>query len=145
MELSQNTLLQGGKYRIIHTLGQGGFGITYLAEHTTLGSQVCIKEFFLKDYCNREANGNVLSIVSDNSNVDIKRYKQKFLDEARKVSQIKHTNIVGVSDLFEENGTAYFVMDYIDGESLSSLIRRVGTLDEQCAKRYVVQAASALS
>ena len=145
MELSQNTLLQGGKYRIIRTLGQGGFGITYLAEHTTLGSQVCIKEFFLKDYCNREANGNVLSIVSDNSNVDIKRYKQKFLDEARKVSQIKHTNIVGVSDLFEENGTAYFVMDYIDGESLSSRIRRVGTLDEQCAKRYVAQAASALS
>lgn len=144
MELSQNTLLQGGKYRIIRTLGQGGFGITYLAEHTTLGSQVCIKEFFLKDYCNREANGNVLSIVSDNSNVDIKRYKQKFLDEARKVSQIKHTNIVSVSDLFEENGTAYFVMDYIDGESLSSLIRRNGPLDEQSAKRYIAQAASAL-
>ena len=144
MELSNGTPLQGGKYRIIRTLGQGGFGITYLAEHTTLGAKVCIKEFFIKDYCNRGDNGIVQSVVSENSNIDINRYKRKFLEEARKVSQIKHPHIVGVSDLFEENNTAYYVMEYIDGVSLSDIVKRRRTLPEVEAVRYITQAASAL-
>ena len=144
MELRNGTPLQGGKYRIIRALGQGGFGITYLAEHTTLGAKVCIKEFFIKDYCNRGDNGIVQSVVSENSNIDINRYKRKFLEEARKVSQIKHPHIVGVSDLFEENNTAYYVMEYIDGVSLSDIVKRRRTLPEVEAVRYITQAASAL-
>ena len=144
MELRNGAPLQGGKYRIIHTLGQGGFGITYLAEHTTLGAKVCIKEFFIKDYCNRRDNGIVQSVVSENSNIDINHYKRKFLEEARKVSQIKHPHIVGVSDLFEENNTAYYVMEYIDGVSLSDIVKRRRTLPEVEAVRYITQAASAL-
>ena len=144
MELRNGAPLQGGKYRIIRTLGQGGFGITYLAEHTTLGAKVCIKEFFIKDYCNRGDNGIVQSVVSENSNIDINHYKRKFLEEARKVSQIKHPHIVGVSDLFEENNTAYYVMEYIDGVSLSDIVKRRRTLPEVEAVRYITQAASAL-
>ena len=144
MELKHGTLLQGGKYRIVRTLGQGGFGITYLAEHTTLGANVCIKEFFLKEHCNREADGSVTSVISNNSDVDIKRYKQKFLEEARKVSQIKHPHIVSVSDLFEENNTAYYVMEYIDGVTLGEIVKRRGALSEAEAVKYITEAAAAL-
>ena len=54
MKLHNGAELQGGKYRIISVLGQGGFGITYLAEQVSLGRKVAIKEFFMKDLCNRE-------------------------------------------------------------------------------------------
>lgn len=144
MELTSGTALQGGKYRIISSLGQGGFGITYLAEHTTLGAHVCIKEFFLKEFCNRSDDGSVISVVSENSRADIEGFKRKFLDEARKLYKIKHNHIVSVSDLFEENNTAYYVMDYIEGETLQSRINREGALSESDARRYICEVAEAL-
>lgn len=144
MELTSGTSLQGGKYRIISSLGQGGFGITYLAEHTTLGAHVCIKEFFIKDFCNRSDDGSVISVVSENSRADIDGFKRKFLDEARKLYKIKHNHIVSVTDLFEENNTAYYVMDYIEGETLQSRINREGALSESDARRYICEVAEAL-
>lgn len=144
MELTSGASLQGGKYRIISSLGQGGFGITYLAEHTTLGAHVCIKEFFIKDFCNRSDDGSVISVVSENSRADIDGFKRKFLDEARKLYKIKHNHIVSVTDLFEENNTAYYVMDYIEGETLQSRINREGALSESDARRYICEVAEAL-
>lgn len=144
MELTSGVSLQGGKYRIISSLGQGGFGITYLAEHTTLGAHVCIKEFFIKDFCNRSDDGSVFSVVSENSRADIDGFKRKFLDEARKLYKIKHNHIVSVTDLFEENNTAYYVMDYIEGETLQGRINREGALSESDARRYICEVAEAL-
>lgn len=110
--LQENTTLQGGKYRILRVLGQGGFGITYLAEHTLLGKQVAIKEFYMKEFCNRDGNSQV-SLGSQGSAEIVNRFRAKFLKEARSVAQFEHPNIVNVSDVFTENGTAYFVMDYL--------------------------------
>ena len=58
MELKSGTYLQGDKYRIERSLGQGGFGITYLAEHELAGRMVCIKEFFPKSFYNRDADSS---------------------------------------------------------------------------------------
>ena len=144
MELQRGTLLQGGKYRIEQTLGRGGFGVTYLATHMALGGSVCIKEFFPQELCQRAADGSAMATISERSAETIAKFKTKFLDEARKLFYIKHPNIVGVSDLFEENSTAYYVMEYIDGESLQSKVNSSGAMAEAVAREYIKQVAAAL-
>lgn len=144
MKLQPGTLLQNGKYRIEGVLGQGGFGITYLAEHTSLKSKVCIKEFYPQSLCSRNESGSVTT-VSDSTMRDYDIFKRRFLDEARKLHAIHHEHIVTVSDLFEENMTAYYVMEYIKGETLKAKIDRMGALSEEDARRYIGQVADALS
>ena len=141
--LPTNTLLQGGKYKIERVLGQGGFGITYLAVQTMLGRVVCIKEFFLKDFCTRTASGEVVNGTSASSEF-VERYRNKFIKEARIISKFDHPNIVHVLDTFTENGTAYYVMEYIEGASLDEIIRRDGAMPEDKAVGYIKQVARAL-
>ncbi len=144
MELQSGTHLQEGRYRIMRTLGRGGFGITYLAMDEKDDNMVCIKEFFLKDFCARDNGLEVISVVSESARVNVERLKAKFVEEARKLKRLKHNNIVGAYDHFEENGTAYYVMEYIDGETLKSMVDRRGALPESEALRYITHVASAL-
>lgn len=141
--LPTNTLLQGSKYKIERVLGQGGFGITYLAVQTMLGRVVCIKEFFLKDFCTRTASGEVINGMAASSEF-VERYRNKFIKEARIISKFDHPNIVHVLDTFTENGTAYYVMEYIEGASLDEIIRRDGAMPEDKAIGYIKQVARAL-
>mgnify|MGYP003294306312 FL=1 len=128
--LLDGTELQGGRYRIICTLGRGGFGITYLALQVIADRLVCIKEFFPKGYYNRAVNSCSITLAS-RSNVEMMdRYKLKFIKEARTLAQFKHPNIVRIFDIFEENDTAYYVMEYIEGASLNDLVKRGGALPE---------------
>ena len=145
MQLRQGTLLQGGKYRIERVLGQGGFGITYLAEQPMLERKVCVKEFFFKDYCERDESTSHVTISTKSNRELVERFRKKFLKEARVISKLHHDHIVQVLDIFEENGTAYYVMDYIEGESLRDMIARVGSLPEREALTYIKEVASALS
>ncbi|MGM9868326.1 MAG: SUMF1/EgtB/PvdO family nonheme iron enzyme [Sodaliphilus sp.] len=142
--LQPNTTLQSGKYRIISTLGQGGFGITYLAENTYLDERVAIKEFFYRDCCERDAHTRHITVPTAGNREMVQRFKQKFLKEARTIYKLKHPNIVGFIDIFEENDTAYYVMDYIEGESLSQLVKRRGAIPEHEALAYIRDAAEAL-
>ena len=143
--LRVNSTLQGGKYRIIEKLGQGGFGITYLAENTLLEGKVAIKEFFFKEYCDRDdATCNVMTIPAWGHREIVERSKQKFIKEAHTIFSLNHPNIVRILDVFEENGTAYYVMEYIDGESLGDMVKRRGGISEAEALGYVKDAASAL-
>lgn len=141
--LPTNTILQGGKYKIERVLGQGGFGITYLAVQTMLGRVVCIKEFFLKDFCTRTASGEVVNGMAASSEF-VERYRSKFIKEARIISRFDHPNIIHVFDTFIENGTAYYVMEYIEGASLDEIIRRGGAMPEDKAVGYIKQVARAL-
>lgn len=143
MQLPKNTLLQGGKYRIEKVLGQGGFGITYLATQELLDRKVCIKEFFFKDSCSRNAGGEVtLGTIGNKDLVD--RFLNKFIKEARTLSQLDHPNIIRILDIFKENGTAYYVMDYIEGSSLEDIVNSRGALSESEAITYIKQVANAL-
>ena len=145
MELSVNSFLQGGKYRIVRYISSGGFGCTYEAEHVLLGKRVAIKEFFVKDFCNRDEHTCQVTVGTESKKGLVEKLRKKFIDEARALSGLHHPGIVSVSDVFEENGTAYYVMDYINGCSLSDLVRREGPLNESRALGYIRQVCAALS
>lgn len=119
-QLTQGTLLHGGTYKIEKVLGQGSFGITYLAEHTNLGKKVAIKEFFMKELNSRGEDGSITG-MSDGSLSQ--NYCQKFQKEAINLSRLDHPNIVRVTDSFSENGTFYYVMDYIEGQNLNDYVK----------------------
>ena len=144
MELKQGAFLQDEKYRIIRTLGQGGFGITYLAEQVLAGRMVCIKEFFPKEYYNRTSDSRNVSLGSQGSAPMMDAYKAKFIKEAKTIARLDHPNIIHIHDVFTENNTAYYVMEYIEGESLADVVRKGGALKEEEAVEYIRIIASAI-
>jgi serine/threonine protein kinase len=144
MYLPNNTLLQGGKYRIVRFINSGGFGCTYEAEHVMLRQRVAIKEFFVKDFCNRDETTAHVTVGTQSKKGLVSKLRNKFIDEARSLFQLQHPGIVRVTDVFEENGTAYFVMDYIDGLSLNDIVKKEGPLTEQRALKYIRQVCQAL-
>ena len=143
--LSSESSLQGGRYRIVSMLGSGGFGITYLGTQTGLERNIVIKEFFMSGYCLRDEYSNLITVPTVSNVEFVKRFKDKFLKEALHIAQLKHPNIVNIIDVFEENGTAYYVMDFIEGGSLVEKVQREGSLPENVAKRYILQIADALN
>lgn len=142
--LQPGTPLQGGKYVIKQVLGQGGFGITYLAEQVSLGREVAIKEFFMKDGCLRDDTSLHVTVPSTGSAAQVEQYRNKFLKEARTLAGLEHPHIVRVIDVFEENGTVYYSMSYLPNGSLKSRVKSSGKLSEGEALRYVGQVANAL-
>ncbi len=124
--LQPNTTLQGGKYRIERVLGQGGFGNTYLGYNTEFEETVAIKEFFMKGVTERDEDTDAISVSNKDNVAQFEEQREKFKKEARRLRKLKSEHIVKVHDLFEENGTAYYVMDYIDGESLAERLKRTG-------------------
>ena len=143
-QLTTGATLQGGKYRIERVLGQGGFGITYLALQDILDRKVAIKEFFMRDFCAREGDTSSVSLGTEANREMMERYQVKFLKEARTISGLDHPHIIRIYDIFRENNTAYYVMDYIEGESLSEMVKRRGALPENEVLHYIRAVASAL-
>ena len=143
-QLSKGAILQGGKYRIESMLGQGGFGITYLATQELLNRKVAVKEFFMRDFCSREGDTSSVTLGTASNRETMERYLNKFLKEARTIAALTHPNIIQIHDIFKENNTAYYVMEYIEGESLSQLVKRRGALPESEAVKYIRAVADAL-
>lgn len=144
MNLQFGVLLKNGEYRIEKVLGQGGFGITYLGVQKSLDDKVAIKEFFMKEHCNRDAATSKVSVGSVGSREIVDSFRNKFTKEARNIRKLKHRNIVSIIDVFEDNDTAYYVMEYFERGNLKELVDRHGPLDETAAVAYVRQLASAL-
>ncbi len=143
--LRNGTMLLGDRYKILGVLGQGGFGITYLAEDTMLDSKVAIKEFYLAEYCERDEHTCQVSVpVTANRNT-VDHARKKFIREARTIFKLNHPGIVRVYNVFEENGTAYYVMEHIDGGSLGDVVKRRGAIPEAEALGYIKEAADALA
>lgn len=154
-ELKPNTLLRGGKYKIISALGQGGFGITYKAMMKTtvagdLGKMnidvpVAIKEFFIKERCVRDEATSHVSIPTEGGKDLVLQFRKKFIKEAHNIAGMNHPNIVKVTDVFEENNTVYYVMQYLAGGSLSAYVRSKGKgLSQDEALKFVQQVGAAL-
>ncbi len=137
-------MLRHETYRIDRVLGQGGFGITYLATDLNLDRKVAIKEFFPKDYCGRETVTSHVTLSTQNANEFVNKLKSKFLKEARNIAKFDHPGIIKIHAAFEENNTAYYVMDYIEGESLSEMVKRNGPLPEGKAVNYIGKVGEAL-
>ena len=122
LALRQGVIL-AGKYIIESVLGQGGFGITYKAKDYSTGSFVAIKEFFPEMLAHRE-NTMVLSYTGEKKE-DFDYGKNCFLEESETLAQfIGYNNIVRIYNYFEENGTAYYVMDYLEGMSFEEYLRQ---------------------
>lgn len=152
--LAPGTLLQGEtyRYRIDGVLGNGSFGVTYLATGFVkvagpLGeieteARVAIKEFFMQEVSTRDATGSI-SESSDSGLVH--KYAQKFRTEARNLSRMSHPNIVKVLDFIDANNTYYYVMEHIDGTSLDEYVCSRGGLPEAEAVACIRSIGNALA
>lgn len=143
--LAQGTLLNNGTYRIEKILGQGGFGITYLALDLKRYKLVAIKEYFPKDLCGREDNTTDVRGLTADKQTLADRHRQKFVKEAAKLAKLDHPNIVHLIEAFDQNGTAYYTMNFVNGTSLNDLVRTKGPLDLATAIKYINQIGEALS
>lgn len=149
LELSQaeaalppGTILRDSRYIIERRLGQGGFGITYLANDARLRRQVAVKEFFPAT-CRRE--GFSVEAAPALAQPEFVQARENFLEEAATLQRFDHDGIVRVHDCFEENGTAYMAMEYLRGQSLSRLLEsNGGRLDEAKAVAITEQTTRGL-
>ena len=135
------TYLASKQYRVTKHLGEGGFGKTYLVENS-FGKQYVIKEFYIADCCTRSGDFTVTVEPATKQQV-FDDQGTKFRNEACRLNEFSHPNIVKVSALFEENNTHYYVMDYIDGMSLEQKIKN-GKLSEQQILKYLEDILNAL-
>lgn len=150
--LKPGTSLRGATYRIEKVLGQGSFGITYLAtaKFTTQGNlgkmdveaKVAIKEFFMGEVNGRSEDG---STVEGSTGSVFSNYRKKFKKEAENLSKLEHPNIVKVFDVFDENNTTYYVMEFLEGQNLDDYIKQCGFIEESEAIKIISEIGNALS
>src|SRR5450755_2992406 len=117
-------------YVLERVLGQGGFGITYLAHDPNLDRRVAIKEYLPTEIARRRSDASARPLTESLAD----RYAwglERFLSEARTLARFDHPNIVRVHSVFEANNTAYMVMRFEEGEDLATLLERGGTLPER--------------
>lgn len=131
-------------YTIQDVLGQGGFGITYLAYDNNLKSSVAIKEYLPSGLAMRDSDSTIQPL-SDGHRNDYRWGLKRFLTEARTLTQFDHDNIVRVLTVFELNQTAYMVMRYEEGKALHTLLPKGATLDEKWLKRMITPITGGLS
>lgn len=137
--LQVGTILHG-TYKIESYLASGGFGNTYLVKNIEFDETYAIKEFFVKGVCQRDGNSTTISVSNAENTNSFEQQREKFKKEARRLRSLNNPHIVKVYDLFEENGTAYYVMDYVDGENLSARLKRTNApLAESEVRNYLNQ------
>lgn len=142
--LRVGTILHG-TYRVDGYLASGGFGNTYVATNIQFGERYAIKEFFLKGVTERDENTTTISVSNQENAATFEAQRDKFKKEAVRLRKLSSPHIVCVHDLFEENGTAYYVMDFVDGENLRDYLKKIGhPLDEATVWQVFDQVLDAL-
>ena len=143
--LPEKSFLQNGKYRVERRIASGGFGNTYEVTNIEFEERMALKEFFMKGVSEREADSTKVSVSNTLNKGQFEAQKEKFKKEARRLRRLHNPHIVQVHDLFEENGTAYYAMDFVDGESLSTRLKRTQQpLPEAEVKGILMQVLDAL-
>lgn len=149
--LQPGALLVSSKrnYKVVSELGAGGFGITYLAkgqvkvDNVTVEALFAIKELYPRNYVRRVAN----AVVPDPEHAaEFAKFKNDFILEVTQLQRLgsRHDNIVKVNEIFETNGTAYYVMQHIKGESLYDYVTKYGPLDPGFAVNLMMPVLSAV-
>lgn len=134
------------RYKIGRVLGEGGFGITYIGIDTVLNLKVAIKEFYMSGYVNRnhDASPNVFATLGTHRDT-FEKNREKFLNEARVLAQFYgEAGIVGVRDFCEENGTAYIIMDFLNGVDLQTYLEQKGRLAPEDAVKLLMPVMTSL-
>ena len=133
LRVNKNSLDEGYLlhwYEITKVIGRGGFGITYLAHDNNLDRNVAIKEFMPEDFASREDDSTVQPKTGEQRQL----YDwglERFITEARTLAKFNHPNIVRVLSVFEENNTAYMVMEYAQGKDLSKIFKKEPKFTEE--------------
>jgi len=126
MQLAPRTLLHG-QYLIGRALGQGGFGVTYLAWDSDLQARVAVKEYLPNGVAGRGGDEKTVVPYSDVARQEYEYGLERFLEEARTLKKFNaFPGIVSVDTVFRENGTAYLVMEYLDGSTLEEFLHQQG-------------------
>ena len=116
-----------GRYMVGRTLGQGGFGITYVGMDMLLNVKLAIKEYFPSGLAMRNPDSRTVMRVSEEVAEDFLRGMEKFIDESRTLARFEgNPCIVSVKDFFEERGTAYMVMTLLEGRTLMAHLKEKG-------------------
>ena len=121
------TMLQHGKYRVERHLASGGFGNTYIVLNTGFSRKFVLKEFYMQGINQREKDQTTVSVSNEMNNAMFSSQLEKFEKEAKRIIDLYNPHIIRVHDLFRENETAYYVMDYVDGKSLSEIMNQNGS------------------
>lgn len=146
------TLKAMNEYTITEVLGQGGFGITYIATakvkfgNINTTAPFAIKEFFLKEKCKRASDGITLVPMDNSFAKEVDESLKDFIIEGERINKLCQADehIVNVNEVFTANNTAYFVMEYIDGGNLDEYVERKGKLSEKEAKEIIFPIAEAI-
>ena len=134
-----------GRYIVGKVLGSGGFGITYIGYDSLLCKKVAIKEYFPVEYATRMLNQTKMAIYGGDKKEQFQMGMKKTLEEAKRLAQLKDVpGIAHVFDFFEENNTAYIVMEYLDGETLKAKLDRDGKMTVEEALPIVLSVLSSL-
>ena len=133
------------RYLVGRVLGFGGFGVTYIGYDMTLDKVVAVKEYLPGEFATRMPHQTRLTVYPGEKQEQFSAGKEKFLDESRKMVRFQHVpEVVHVFDCFEENGTAYIVMEYLEGESLKQKLERDGRMTVEEALPIILDVLHAL-
>lgn len=133
------------EFEIVRLIGEGGFGIVYLADDTQLGRRVALKEYIPSTLASRAANAQV-TVKSERHAETFRAGLKSFINEARLLAQFDHQSLVKVYRFWEANGTAYMVMPYYEGETLKDALKQRGTPpDEEWLRALLAPLAEALA
>ena len=122
------------RYIVGKVLGFGGFGVTYIAWDERLEQRVAIKEYLPSEFSTRMPGQTQVTVFGGEKSQQFYDGLSKFVDEAKRLAKFQNeSGIVKIFDSFEDNSTAYIVMEYLEGETLASYLERMGCIDEQDA------------
>lgn len=131
-------------YRIVQSIGKGGFSLVYLAEDEDTGDEVVIKEFMPKHLARRAQNGR-LTVLDRSRRESLYRSRRMFFQEAKSMASLRHPHIVAVLNVFLANNTAYIVMEHERGRNLAELIQQRGSLSMTLTLRIFLPLLDALA
>ncbi|MBE5924151.1 MAG: PASTA domain-containing protein [Lachnospiraceae bacterium] len=138
-------LVLHGKYIVGRSIGYGGFGVTYIGFDQLLNKKVAIKEYLPGEFSTRVPGQTEVSVFSGEKEDQFQKGVTKFVDEAKRLAKFQRLeNIVEIYDAFQENGTAYIVMEYLEGETLKSKLKRDGKMSVEEALKMIIPIANAL-